>query len=271
MGQRADDGVSVGVAAPYGADVAQVYDLLVHGRQDAEADEVEMQFLRRAFRQSCRREVADVLDAGCGTGCHLVPLAREGYRVVGVDQSAAMVEECARKLRARGLSAELVTGDMASGRFREGFDAVLCMDSAICYLASTERILEALRAFRRALRPGGVLVVDNLNFLAQWHRWGVPYSGSCAGADLQVEYQDRHWYDDFLSLYHIELCATVRQRGRSWEVHNEDVLRVMTAGEMAACLGQAGFEDVSAYPDFDPALWREPCGERMVFLACRLA
>ena len=55
----------------------------------------------------CRRPVQDVLDVGCGTGKHLIPLVRDGLRLTGVDYSEAMVRECRRKLDRRGLDAEL--------------------------------------------------------------------------------------------------------------------------------------------------------------------
>ena len=39
---------------------------------------------------------ADVLDAGCGYGRHARVLARAGYRVVGLDRSAVLLEEARR-------------------------------------------------------------------------------------------------------------------------------------------------------------------------------
>jgi len=253
----------------YGADVARVYDLLVHGRPDVEADPIEVEFLESALGRVCPRDVKDVLDAGCGTGRHLVPLAERGYRMTGLDRSDGMVAECRRKLDRRGLQAELRAESMESLDAEQAFDAILCMDSALCYLTATTDIVRALVRFRRALRPGGLLVVDNLNFLAQWPRYGTPDGDVRESEGMRIEYEDLHWFDDFTSLYHIELHATVHEDGRTWQVDNEDVLRVMTVGEMRVYLQEAGFTGVTAYPSFDRALWGESCGERMIFLALR--
>lgn len=105
--------------------------------------------------------VADVLDLGCGYGRTCAELARlrPAWRVVGVDPSRAMV---ARGLRERpGLDLRVVPVG-APGPFADGtFDAVLLL----AVLTSAPRdedqerlVLEAARA----LRPGGVLVVSDL-------------------------------------------------------------------------------------------------------------
>ena len=54
-------------------------------------------------RRSRRRRLAgcpdggDLLDVACGFGRHAVPLARAGFRVVGVDRSEALLEEARRR------------------------------------------------------------------------------------------------------------------------------------------------------------------------------
>ena len=254
---------------PYDEGIARVYDLLVHGRPDDEAEGVELEFLQWALEDVCPRDVQDILDVGCGTGRHVVPLARLGYRVTGMDSSPAMVGECRRKLTQQGLSADLRAVGLQELGESTAFDATICMDSVICYLQDTECIANALGALHDALRPGGILVLDNRNFLAQWPRYGVPFSDERRSGDLRIEYEDVHWLDDYAALYHVELDATLVQGSRACKLHNEDVLRVMTVGETVVYLRDAGFTGISSYPDFDRELWSEPCGERMIFLALR--
>ena len=95
-----------------------------------------------------------ILDAGCGTGRHLAPILRSGARPVGLDFSRGML----RVARQRLPRCELVQGDLqAEFPFRRGrFAAVLCA-------LITEHLTElplSLREFRRALGPGGRLVLS---------------------------------------------------------------------------------------------------------------
>lgn len=53
----------------------------------------------------------DLVDLGCGTGTLSVLLAREGYRVRGVDSAIEMVRAARRKAIAAGLGATFALGD----------------------------------------------------------------------------------------------------------------------------------------------------------------
>ncbi len=56
----------------------------------------------------CRR----VLDAGCGVGRHLLPLAQEGFQVMGVDREASVLRILKGRLQATALSASLLQADL---------------------------------------------------------------------------------------------------------------------------------------------------------------
>ena len=71
------------------------------------------------LRQVARRQVdpppgATVLDLGCGTGAALAEYAAEGFHVVGVDTSPAMLERARQRL---GADADLRLGDGARAAF----------------------------------------------------------------------------------------------------------------------------------------------------------
>lgn len=101
-----------------------------------------------------------VIDLGSGSGRWARELIRAGYQVLGVDQSAAMIE-LARKIapRARFVRASLFEAELPP------CDAITSMGECLNYTfagaASSPAALRRLfrRAFR-ALRPGGVFVFD---------------------------------------------------------------------------------------------------------------
>ncbi len=109
---------------------------------------------------------ARILDVACGPGRHLLPLARLGYHVTGVDRSAAFLREAGARASAEGLHVELVLGDLGSlsealGPARDGFDGALWLDSSIGY-GSEDADFRALEAVRALLRPGARLVIETL-------------------------------------------------------------------------------------------------------------
>ncbi|MBN2496538.1 MAG: class I SAM-dependent methyltransferase [Deltaproteobacteria bacterium] len=130
---------------------AELYDAIY----DFKPYPAEAERLRELLSQRGVEEGSRVLDAACGTGSHLLQL-RRWYRVAGFDLHAGMLEIARRKLP----GVELFSADMADFRVEEPFDALLCLFSSIGYLLSEERLEAAAGCFARALRPGGVLVVE---------------------------------------------------------------------------------------------------------------
>jgi len=102
----------------------------------------------------CGLAPRSVLDAGCGTGRVTVELAHRGYRTVGVDVEAAMLDAA----RAKAPELEWVLGDLSAAELPAGvFDLVLAAGNVMIFLGlGTEPAVVGNLA--RALAPGGVLV-----------------------------------------------------------------------------------------------------------------
>ena len=108
-----------------------------------------------------------VLDAACGIGRFLIPLAEAGHQVVGVDACEPSLRAAERHITSTmnagrlppGIVPELYWDDveeLSSLEDKEPFDLVLAIE-LLCYLEEPIRVAEALAA---RLRPGGHLVVS---------------------------------------------------------------------------------------------------------------
>src|SRR5262245_45033878 len=68
------------------------------------------------FVDEAQKAGSPVLEIGCGTGRVLIPTARAGIEIVGLDLSTHMVDVCRRNLRKESLDVQgrvrLETGDM---------------------------------------------------------------------------------------------------------------------------------------------------------------
>lgn len=94
---------------------------------------------------------ARVLDAGCGSGKMTIPLARAGYRIVGLD----LVREGLQEMWGRDGCIDLVTGDVRNLPFDDStFSAVVCYD-VLQHLLEPERV-RAAEEIKRVLAPGGI-------------------------------------------------------------------------------------------------------------------
>ena len=109
-----------------------------------------------------------VLEVGCGSGRVAVPLARRGYRVVGIDVFPLFVERARERARSEGVDAEFLVVDARrmgeALRGRAPFDAILFAWTSVIGYFDEETDLSILRQARSLARPGSILlVVDTAN------------------------------------------------------------------------------------------------------------
>jgi SAM-dependent methyltransferase len=133
---------------------ADQYDLL-YGEKDYEA---ECNLLEQVFKQY-GVSVKSILDLGCGTGNHSIPLARRGFQVTGVDLSENMLAH-AREKAGSSSSPVFILGDARSVDLAKRFDVVLMMFAVLGYQLTNEDVLAALNTVRKHLNPGGLFVFD---------------------------------------------------------------------------------------------------------------
>lgn len=145
------------------------YDVAFGAKRNA-----EVEFLVGCFRRWGRGRVRRVLDLACGTGPHLLRLARRGYRLTGLDTSAANLAYVADRARRAGLAVALTAQDMGSFRVAAPQDAAICLQNSQGYLLTNADLLRHFRSVARALRPGGLYVFDRY-ILSSWRdparRW----------------------------------------------------------------------------------------------------
>jgi len=149
--------------AVFGSSYAGAYDTFYADKDyDAECDLVE-----RVFRKHLTKPVQRILDLGCGTGGHAMPLARRGYTVVGIDRSEGMLQAARAKASGVESRVEFHRADLRDFELGVKFDAAIAMFAVIGYLPQNEDLLAALSRIRRHLAPGGLLVFDG------WYGPGV--------------------------------------------------------------------------------------------------
>ena len=142
----------------FGHEYADCYDVF-YGDKDYSA---ECDLVEAVFRKCGDGSIVSVLDLGCGTGNHALPLSRRGYDVTGVDRSESMLFQARQKQTLAGENGTLTFrhGDIRSVDLARQYDAVLMMFAVLGYQCENDDVLAALKTARRHTRSGGLLIFD---------------------------------------------------------------------------------------------------------------
>ena len=124
--------------------IAELYDAYVSAEFDVEF-----------FKEEIAQTSGPVLELTSGTGRLSLPLIEAGAVMTCVDCSNEMLSVLSRKLKARGLSANILCQDMCELSVPRIFDLAILPFQSFMEIVGKERQRAALVAVFAALNPGG--------------------------------------------------------------------------------------------------------------------
>jgi SAM-dependent methyltransferase len=141
----------------FGNEYASAYDVLYSDKDYA----AECDLIEQVIRDYGLKPTHSILDLGCGTGNHALPLAQRGYEITGVDRSEEMLALARTKAREHGSStATFHSGDIRTADLGRKFDAALMMFAVLGYQLENKDAIAALATARRHLKSGCILIFD---------------------------------------------------------------------------------------------------------------
>jgi SAM-dependent methyltransferase len=238
---------------------AEFYDYLEDYRQ-----RVDVPF----FVEAAREAGGPVLEVGCGTGRVLIPTARAGVAIEGIDRSIPMLDICRTSLEREDAAVRarvrLFVGDMRDPPVEGPFALITIPFRAFLHLLTVDDQLRTLAALRERLQPGGRLILDVFNpslpMLAdeQILRESAPGTRFTMPDGRRVVRTWRVVSRDYAAqIQQIEFSFEVTDADGRVEVRHERFgLRYMFRYEAEHLLERTGFRVDAVYGDYD----RRPFG-----------
>jgi SAM-dependent methyltransferase len=254
------------------AGIADLYDHVVLYR-----DRPDVAFYIEAAKQAG----GPVLEVGCGTGRVLIPTARAGLDIVGLDLSPQMLAVCRDRLRDEPATVQfrvqLVEADMRQFELGRTFAIATIPFRPFQHLLTVEDQLSCLASIRRHLVIGGALVFDLFNpsldalvnrpvgeEFAEEPEFSTPDGRRITRRHKTVA-QDR-----FNQTNHHELIYYVTHPdGREERLVQSFQLRYLFRFEAEHLLARAGFEVEHLYSDYDKSAYGSKYPGELLFVARR--
>jgi SAM-dependent methyltransferase len=199
----------------------------------------------RRFRFQKKR----IAELACGTGTLAIALSQQGYQVVGVDRSVAMLRVALNKSRHAGAEVTFLQQDIRKLNLDRPVDLATCFFDSMNYLLSYGDLVKTFCSVRRALNPGGLFVFDMNTPSGLASHWDA-HDGSRDLDDIAIMGSSQYDSQSMLGTIRITVFRKINSQGISslyekfTEVHTE---RAYPYEEVRGALGEGGLKLLAGY------------------------
>jgi SAM-dependent methyltransferase len=188
-------------------------------------------------------ERARILDLCCGNGRHSLEFSQRGFDVIGVDRTAAYIENARSEAEKRGLDVAFVVGDMREYCAPNSFDIVMNLFGSFGYFQDPDDDRRVVENAHASLRPGGRFLIET------------------QGKEILArDFQEKDWGEEgeLLILSEKKVSQNWGRIETRWivirgteRIEHRVSVRSYSAVELSSLLGSCDFPKVRVYGSLD--------------------
>ncbi len=187
-----------------------------------------------------------ILDVGCGTANLCISMAPHFNKVIGIDPDLSMLQKAEEKADKTYSNLSFYPYGMLDieTQFKD-LDGVLCLGNTLVHLNSDKEILEFLRQALKALRPGGKLLIQIINYdrIIDQDIRALPTL-----ENDQIKFVRNYRYVTNKNILEFETQLTIKASDKV--LRNLIQLYPIRRSELGNLLKNAGFGDVTFFGNF---------------------
>lgn len=225
------------------------YHILYNERNNHEAE----YFIHNLIKRLKPKAHESILDIACGRGRHAVCLNNNGFDVTGIDLA---IENIVYAKKIENTTLHFYVHDMRSLAYSDHFDMAFNLFTSFGYFETDEEHIAALKAFNKALKRGGLLVLDFFNS----HKvleYLIPKSVKTVHGihfHLQKRFEGN------------KIIKTIKFEDRSEEYEFEEKVSAFTPDDFTRFFKLSGFEIVDRFGNYSLEKFDVNTSDRLIFI-----
>ncbi|WP_034057616.1 class I SAM-dependent methyltransferase [Lacinutrix jangbogonensis] len=224
-----------------------IYDANIYDGLNTNLD--DLQFYKRWLPKN---KDARILELCCGTGRLTLPIAEDGYNIIGVDYTSSMLEQAKLKASERGLEVTFIEADIRTLDLPEKYDLIFIPFNSIHHLYKNEDLFKTFNVVRNHLKEGGLFLLDcynpNIQFIVEGEKEQKEIAKYTTNDGREVLITQIMRYENKAQINRIEWHYFIN--GEFDSIQNLD-MRLFFPQELDSYLEQNGFNIINKFGGFE--------------------
>ena len=241
-----------------------IYDANIYDGMNIHID--DLQFYKRWIPKN--RDVR-ILELCCGTGRLTIPIAKDGYDIVGVDYTSSMLEHAKVKASEAGLEIEFIEADIKTLDLQKKFDLIFIPFNSIHHLYKNEDLFKTFSVVKNHLKDGGLFLLDcfnpNIQYIVEGEKEQKEIAVYTTDDGREVLIKQTMRYERKTQVNRIEWHYFIN--GKFDSTQNLD-MRLFFPQELDSYLEWNGFKIIHKYGGFEEEAFNDESGKQIFVCQC---
>ena len=212
---------------------------------------------------------AQLLELCCGSGRLTIPLAKEGFSICGVDNSASMLEQAKTKATNENVAITFIEADVRTLDLDTTFDFIFIPFNSIHHLYQNQDLFDTLKVVNKHLKADGLFILDcynpNIQYITEAEKVKTKIADYTTADGRKVLIEQTMRYESATQINRIEWHYTINEAFHS--VQHLD-MRMYFPQELDTYLKWSGFSILHKFGNFDQEQFNNHSEKQLII--CKL-
>ncbi|MFQ5981469.1 MAG: methyltransferase domain-containing protein [Candidatus Heimdallarchaeota archaeon] len=196
-----------------------------------------------------------ILDMGSGTGLTLIPLTQQGYMIEGMEPFEGMIDICHKKAKQGNTKIVVNIGSYQTLSEMNRYRLIFGLNGSMAYLLTSDEFLLAFRNILAALCPGGLFLVDMMNFLGliKNYKCPEPQKLEIGGQEALLVVSHKIDLNRTTWTHHARIVLEDKSSNKETVLFHEDIheLVMINLRELQFYARMEGFEFIESFQSYE--------------------
>lgn len=209
---------------------------------------------------------ARILELCCGSGRLTLPIAKDGYNIIGVDYTTSMIEQAKVKASEMELEEEFIEADIRTLDLSEKFDFIFIPFNSIHHLYKNEDLFKVFNVVKNHLKEGGLFLLDcfnpNIQLIVEGEKEKIQIAEYATRDGRNVLIKQTMQYENKTQVNRIEWHYFIN--GKFDSIQNMD-MRMFFPQELSSYIEWNGFNITHKFGSFEEEAFNDN-SEKQIFV-----